>query len=40
MVVKSQDVAAKMRRAPKSKRCWFNRGDGPPDEGWLLFELP
>lgn len=40
MVVPGRDVAAKMKRGSGSKRCWFNRGDGPPDEGWKLFGNP
>jgi hypothetical protein len=35
MVVSSSDVAGKVKG---NERPYFNRGDGPKDEGWELFE--
>jgi hypothetical protein len=35
MVVRSSDVANKVKG---KERAYFNRGDGPRDEGWELFE--
>ena len=35
MVVSSSNVASKVKG---KERPYFNRGDGPQDEGWGLFE--